>query len=181
MDYLSEIQTLLGSVPAAPEYIQPPGVSTDVIDAFTKRTNIAVPEDLQVWLRHANGLSIGPGGLYGIQTARKGLDIEYHYRIFPQWKVKCWIPIAGDGNGNYYILDSHTGGNPILFVDVHEDPDLPTFIVASNIWHFLAFLLKRELNEPGWPFRREYVILHDPSIIQYLNVRMPWEPIRVLP
>ena len=93
------------------------------------------------------------------------------------WKSKKWIPIAGDGCGNYYLLaTSHEygRGRPVFFVDTHEDPNEPSYLVASDLWHFMSFLLRKELGESAWPFRKEFVVEEDPAIESYHGLRYPW-------
>lgn len=81
------------------------------------------------------------------------LDIEARYRGYPHWRVRGWIPIAGDGLGNYYVLDTTRrtrSGHPILFLD-HEQSeveicDTPNYVAASNLWSFLRYLFLDELH-----------------------------------
>lgn len=65
-------------------------------------------------------------------------------------------------------------GYPIMFVEAQVDPDEPAYIVASDIWHFLIFLLEKEIRKTEWPFKRESVISQDPSIERFRDVRLPW-------
>ena len=126
----------------------------------------------------SNGPCVGPGGLYGIKTIRKHLDIEVYLEMFPGWQTKKWIPIAGDGCGNHYILatqDDYGAGFPVLFIDCSMDDESPAFIVASDIGHFLAFLLGKELGVSGWPFDEASVVHADPSIRHFQGVALPWD------
>jgi hypothetical protein len=102
----------------------------------------------------------------------------------PLWRERGWIPVAGDGNGNYYVLDSHTGGpgsHPVYFLDHETDLAKPEYVVASNLWHFLRFLLKREVEGPqaraaSWPFNQRLVLEADPELAAYAGVApLPWE------
>ena len=124
------------------------------------------------WLRICNGPCIGPGGIYGVSPAPKWLTIEAQLETEPAWKQKGWFPIAGDGNGNQYVLDSNAGSNtqhPIYFLDHEVSMLVPAYVVASNLWIFLIFLLQYELDREqnqrsSWPFRKAAVLFADPAI-----------------
>ena len=105
------------------------------------------------------------------------VDIEFYYGLHPSWKNKNRIPVAGDGCGNFYLMatnDDFGYGRPIFFVDTLEDPDEPCYLVASDLWHFLSFLLRKELGETGWPFMKEIVVEKDPAIENYHGIPYPW-------
>jgi len=59
-----------------------------------------------------------------------------------------WLPLAGDGCGDYYVLASKSTvpSTPptLLFID-QSDYHLAAYAVASGLWHFLWFLLEDEL------------------------------------
>jgi SMI1 / KNR4 family (SUKH-1) len=175
-DIKTTVADLLRKVPMEPGYVIPTGVREEEIGAFETRTGLKIPTDLAEWLRVSNGPIVGPGGIFGVRPERADMDIEAMYRRYPQWKVQGWIPIAGDGSGNYYAT---TGGKnaatPVFFIDTHDDPDEAAFIVASNVWIFLHFLFRRELGEKGWPFAADKVLAEDPAIEQYPNLTLPWD------
>ena len=60
-----------------------------------------------------------------------------------------------------------------MFVDVIESRDEPAFIVASNLWQFLAFLFRKDLGKSRWPFDKEEVVRSDPQILKTEFV-LPW-------
>jgi len=125
----------------------------------------------------SNGPCVGPGGLFGIGPARTDLDIETCLDLFPAWKKKKWIPIAGDGCGNYYIVPTQQEfgpGNPVLFIDTIWSTESAQFVVASGIGYFLLFLLEKELGKTGWPFDEQHVALLDPGIKLTCGVALPW-------
>ena len=174
---VSRILGLLSRVPKPPEDRLPPGISDKECDDFEKRNGIPLPPDLRDWLQVANGPCVGPGGLFGIRTARIHLDIESFLAMFPTWKTMKWVPIAGDGCGNYYILPTQHDyglGYPILFIDGGVAFDTPSYIVASDLEHFLVAILEKELGMAGWPFDEAKVTLSDPRITQFNNVSLPW-------
>ena len=64
------------------------------------------------------------------------------------WRDRGWLPVAGDGCGNQYVLVSHG----------------IAYVVASDLWTFLRFLLLRETGDGRWPFDRRAVIAADPEL-----------------
>jgi hypothetical protein len=95
------------------------------------------------------------------------------------WLDMAWIPIAGDGAGDYYMVGSAKSRQPedlVFFVDVHEDPDAPTYLVGSDIWHFLVGPFSDELEERWWPFDRDRMLAFDPSLVSFAEAApLPWE------
>jgi cell wall assembly regulator SMI1 len=174
---VSRIRELLNKVPKPPEDLLPQGVSDEDCDDFEKRTGITLPHDMRDWLKMANGPCVGPGGLFGIRPLRKHLDIESLLSLFPLWKTRKWIPIAGDGCGNYYVIPTqydYGNGYPILFVEASSCADFPSYIVSSDVGHFLVFLLEKELGKQGWPFNERFVTELDPRIVHFKGVELPW-------
>jgi cell wall assembly regulator SMI1 len=178
-----QILYLLQTVPRAPEYNLPLGATDDNISEFERRMDLHLPDELKMWLKISNGPCIGPGGIYGILPAIDYLLIEVKLNIFPEWQQYKWFPIAGDGNGNYYILDGNincSGYHPIYFIDHEIDIYKPRYIVASNIWTFLYFLLQNEIDwennkKMHWPQEKDYVISIDPYIENIdISVPFPW-------
>ncbi|GAA3599519.1 SMI1/KNR4 family protein [Kribbella ginsengisoli] len=100
-----------------------------------------LPESLTRWLSTCNGSFAGQGGLFGANLAgpREFLDISSYVALRPSWRHHRWIPVAGDGCGDYYILDasrSHFPGDVIFFVD-QSDYDALDHAVASDLPTFL--------------------------------------------
>jgi hypothetical protein len=105
-----------------------------------------LPEELVEWFQLCNGPCIGPGGVFGVAPASNWLQIEWHLKQHSAWLQKLWIPIAGDGLGNYLIDASEqvVPYHPIYFVDHETSYNRPYYAVASSLWYFLYFLLQRE-------------------------------------
>lgn len=177
------ILTLIQQVEHPPNMSLPNGVTEDDLNEFEFKTSIFLPPPLKEWLKICNGPIIGPGGIYGIPPAVDWLRIDIHLDYNPSWRDKKWIPIAGDGLGNYYVLDSKNFIDekyPIYFIDHEFDINKPMYVVASDLWFFLFFLLQNEETHKkqnnNWPFNELYVKNIDPSINAYKGVvPLPWE------
>jgi hypothetical protein len=61
-----------------------------------------------------------------------------------------------------------------LFVDTSSSSDVASYIVPSDIGHFLVSLLEKELGKEGWPFNEKSVIESDPQICHFKGVDLPW-------
>jgi len=175
--HMSAISELLAEVPKPPGEGLPPGLADADLQAFSERTGIPLPPDFAQWLKFSNGPCVGPGGVFGIGTSRSALDIESYLTIYPAWKLKKWIPVAGDGCGNYYLLATQGEfgpGFPVFFVDTSASSNSPAYIAASDIEHFLIFLLEKELGRTRWPFDRATVAEQDPMVFHFQKVPLPW-------
>jgi len=120
---------------------------------------------------------VGPGGLFGIWPASDSLSIDGYLRLFPSWTASGWVPIAGDGLGDYWVTvpDATDGLEAVVaFVDVHQNPEAVDHYAASGVLHFLRFLLKSELGEKRWPRDPAYVLTADPGMIALPEDLMPW-------
>ena len=178
MNRMEQISELLDQVPKPPEDSIPTGVTDEEIAQFEERTGLAVPAVFRSWLRFTNGPCVGPGGFYGILPLRSHLDIEEYLARFPNWKKRRWIPVAGDGCGNHYIMPTQNEfglGYPVLFIDVAKSADFPSYIVASDLEHFIVGILRNEIGSIGWPFDRNKTLAFDPHLLDYLQLHFPWE------
>lgn len=172
-----KIQKLLVSIPMPPEDLPLQGVSDAECNGFERRTGILLPHDVRHWLKLANGPCVGPGGFYGIQPHRSHLDMELFLSLHPSWLTQKWLPIAGDGCGNHYIMPTtseYGSGYPVLFIDTSLTTDSPAYIVASDIEHFLVSMFEKELGKKEWPFNEESVLQSDPKLKQFKGVDLPW-------
>jgi hypothetical protein len=106
---------------------------------------------------------------------QRPLDIELILESFPDWKIKQWIPVAGDGCGNYYVLVPSSIGHAVGFVEAVSSSDGIQYLVASGFWKFLIFLLRRELGEKRWPFNKKFVVSIDSEILKAEAAPLPWE------
>jgi cell wall assembly regulator SMI1 len=104
---------------------------------------------LVAWLGVCNGPFVGPGGLFGVDAERDSLDIRHVMGRFPNWADLGWIPIAGDGSGNYFVLLPNPHKDVVAFVDATLDPYATGYVVASDLPRFLVALLKSEVEHDG--------------------------------
>lgn len=180
MDAFEEIQDLARRAARLNliEPTLPPGADDAEIAGLEIRTGLPLPPAFREWLKFTNGPVIGAGGVYGVQTGRSFTDIESFYDWYTEWRGKGWIPIAGDGCGDYYVIatrEHNSQGRPVFFIDCHLDPLEPAYIVASNVLSFLRFYLRADLGERGWPFDRAKMLAEDPAIAEATTADLPWE------
>lgn len=163
--------------PLPPGEHLPGGASRAAIDEAEARLGLTFPDALKDWLALCNGPCVGPGGVFGVRTAREFLDIEEVSSWFPTWRTRGWIPIAGDGSGNYYVLVPVEGKWPVCFVEASADSDAIAFVVASDLSLFLFALFQKEAgHDDGWPFDRATVVAVDPEIQVFRGcMPLPWE------
>lgn len=170
-----EVCRLLPRVPRAPERPFPGGASDQELADLERRLNVALPEDLAHWLRMCRGEPIGPGGVFGACPDDEADDIVARLAPYPRWRANGWLPVAGDGCGNCYVLlTSDVLAGFVGFVDVMADPDFLDCVVASDLWRFLAFLFTRELGESGWPHDPVEVLAKDPGLARATAELLPW-------
>ena len=179
MTIQDEVAQLIHIAPQAPDYVLPDGATQAQLEDFTSRTGMIIPVKLAEWLHLCNGPRIGPGGIFGMSPLDEDLLIESYLLSSPSWKEKGWIPVAGDGCGNVFVLDSAStfgDGNLIYFVDKDEGYETASYTVASDIWHFLRFLLLKDVKKSKWPFNKEEVLSVDTTLLHYTgDVPLPWE------
>jgi cell wall assembly regulator SMI1 len=153
-----------------------PGGADDVeIVDLQRAVGLPLPHELVEWLRVCKGDAIGPGGLYGVQRDNRAVDVASVLERFPGWREQGWIPIAGDGNGDHYVLitDGQLAGH-VAFID-QTDYDALDYIVASNLWTFLRSLLLADAGDRRWPFNRDHVLLVDPAMARVPADLQPWD------
>jgi len=154
----------------------PSGLSQEALAALEERVGLRFPKVLREWLYFTNGAPLPPGGFFGIRPGTGFRDYESFFDRHPDWKTKGWIPVAGDGSGNYYVLWTAPDNRcPIFFLDMHEDPERPTYVVASELWLFVRSLLRKELMGSAWQFDRAEVLREDPDILAFPELTKPWE------
>lgn len=182
----ASVLDLLNQWMASSNEIPAEGATENNITDFEHRTGIQIPRQLQDWLQTSNGPRIADG-IYGLRPDCPFLDIYHKLELYPQWIELKWIPIAGDGCGNYYLVVTQNEfgeGEPVIFIDVYEGASKPTYVAASDIWHFLQFYLRNELSlsrlslgstesetqheleHLPWPYNKIMVLQEDPDIVR---------------
>lgn len=170
--------------------LHPCAVRNEQVEHFAKEYGFQLPRSLKEFLLLFNGVPILPDGIFGIYTELEHLDLCKIYDFIPQWVLRKWVPISTDGCGSYFIMDAGYGlteHNPIFFID-HSDFDIPTHIVASNMWTYVKFHAEEEIRhadeitedlyaeEPAlWPYDKDYVLSIDPDIEKITAYPFPWD------
>jgi hypothetical protein len=85
-----------------------------------------------------NGAHIGPGGLFGQRPDEPYLDLPSVSGLFPGWAARGWIPVAGDGCGNYYVL---LADGSVGFVDTMSDLDAVDEATHADLFAFIESIL----------------------------------------
>ena len=169
---------LLGQVERPPSPRPVTGASDEQLARLRESLGFDPPAVLVDWLRVCNGVIAGPGGLYGAEPPEDFLAIGGVLELHPGWRENRWIPVAGDGTGNQYVLDTtrqHLDHDAVYFVDVMEDPDALGYVAGSSLGRFLHFLLRSDLGDRRWPFKEEYVSAEDPELLAVEpNILLPW-------
>ncbi|MBA4020490.1 MAG: hypothetical protein C0483_25295 [Pirellula sp.] len=158
--------------------------TVDEINQYQERTGIRLPPDVQEWLMISNGPIAGPCLFCGISDSLHTFDKEYE--VCPKWRERGWIPILNDGCGNFWVVASQGefgAGYPVVFINSVEDDDVPCYLAASSLGHFLEFVLEDEIllaegnrqHDRYWPFEREKVLAKDPEVLKFHGVPLPWE------
>jgi cell wall assembly regulator SMI1 len=112
MGDFEKVKELLSQVPQPPERPMPGGVREASLHDFESWLGYSLPEPMREWLALSNGPFVGPGGTYGIGTGRKSLEIKAYLDANPEWRNRKWIPVAGDGCGNLYVLVAQANSAP---------------------------------------------------------------------
>lgn len=119
----------------------PGGADDAEIADLREAVGVPLPPELEEWLQVCKGDVIGPGGLYGVRQPGGATSIASMLELFPGWRERGWLPVAGDGNGDYYVL--LTAGElagQVGFVD-QCDYDVLDHVVAGDLWTLVRNLL----------------------------------------
>ncbi|GAA3247661.1 SMI1/KNR4 family protein [Dactylosporangium siamense] len=139
-----EVLRLLPQAQRAPEQAFPGGAGDRELADLQRRLGGPLPAVLTDWLRVCKGEAICAGGVYGARPDQPFLDIAERVAPFPQWRDLGWLPVAGDGCGNVYVLLTRGDlAGQVAFVDTMSDPGSIESITADSLWTFLRWLLIR--------------------------------------
>jgi len=176
MQLPNDVRALCFAVEWPPEEPTVDGATEEQIKSAEDTLGIIMPREFRCFLAFLNGPCIGPGGLFGVETRSPRSDIRAILGRYPEWKAEDWIPVAGDGCGNYYVLVATSeNGQPVCFIDTMSSSRDLAYVVASNFWQFLRFLLGKELGEKRWPFDQDFVTSQDPAIRTSTVATLPWD------
>jgi cell wall assembly regulator SMI1 len=170
----SEVSQLVRAAARVPGTTFAGGASDAEIDDLQQVIGSRLPRDLTEWLRVCKGDAIGPGGVFGVRHNLRASDIASVLDRFPVWRDRAWLPVAGDGNGDYYVLltEGELAGH-IAFVD-QSDFEALGYVVASNLWTFVRSLLLADAGDRRWPFNRDHVLALDPAMANIPAHLQPW-------
>jgi hypothetical protein len=130
---LGVLRTLVAGAIRAPEEEAPRGASPPEIGSLQARLGCGIPPVLRAWLSVCRGAGIGPGGVFGPRPDRPYLDMAQRRDSFPEWAEQGWLPVAGDGCGNCYVL---TADGTVGFVDTMKGPGRIDRQVAGDLLSF---------------------------------------------
>lgn len=172
---LRHIQSLARRLAAAHGERLPAGASEEAIDSFCRAHSMKLPLDLLTWLRFTNGPVIGPGRTFGVGTGAKWGDAALALARHAGWAEAGYFPLANDGCGNYFLVDTHCGC--VGLVDPMVDGDAFAWLVGTSTLRFLEGLFAAELEGAVFPPpSRDAMIAHDPSIERFRRLApMPWD------
>ena len=142
---LAVLRGLVAGAIRAPEEEAPRGASPAEIDSLQARLGCGIPPVLRAWLSVCRGAGIGPGGVFGPRPDKPYLDMPWRRDSFPEWAEQGWLPVAGDGCGNCYVL---TADGTVGFVDTMKDPGRIDRQAAGDLLSFMTGLLAGD-QDPG--------------------------------
>ncbi|WP_328991299.1 SMI1/KNR4 family protein [Kribbella sp. NBC_01245] len=105
------------------------------------RLGRALPAELVEFLGICRGAVIGPGGVFGHRPDKSYVDLPAVRTLYPEWQAGDWLPIAGDGCGNYYML---LADGAVGFVDTMADPGVIEEVAAPDLFTFIEGLLAND-------------------------------------
>jgi cell wall assembly regulator SMI1 len=142
---LEFLRELVAGAVRAPEEEAPRGAGPAELDSLQARLGCIIPPVLRAWLSVCRGAGIGPGSVFGPRPDRPSLDMAQRRDLFPAWMEQGWLPVAGDGCGNCYVL---TADGTVGFVDTMKDPGRIDRQVAGDLLSFMTDLLTDD-QDPG--------------------------------
>lgn len=138
---LEALRELVAGAVRAPEEESPRGAGPEELTILSARLGCGIPPILSAWLSVCRGARIGPGGVFGQPPDTPLIDMAWRRNLFPEWAELGWLPVAGDGCGNCYVL---TGDGTIGFVDTMKDPGQIDRQVAGDLISFMIDLLAND-------------------------------------
>ena len=168
-----ELKALMHEALLNPDELPLSGASPAEIAAAEAKLGRRLPEELRDWLSVVNGACIGRQYFIGVHPA--SYDIESTLEGTPYWEGRGWLPIAGDGCGDYYVLLEDEIGHPIAFIDQMDFEKL-AYVVSSNLAIFLRrFIAAEAILDWGWLFDKSEMLEKDPALLTLNVAPLPWE------
>lgn len=167
---LTEILQLL--VPAGhPAETPISGASETELERLAASFGRPLPADAMAWLRLCNGSRAGEGGILSTEQICDELN------FWPALRERGWLPIAGDGCGNTYVVDTDSPSAALGFFEPIASDDELQYYLASSLPIFLSCWLQQEATERSltdaeaddptrirWPFDRRAALQIDPEL-----------------
>jgi SMI1 / KNR4 family (SUKH-1) len=141
----ADLRRLAAGAVRAAEDDEPEGASAAQLAILSDRLGHRLPPALRSWLSVCRGAAIGPGGVFGERPDRPSLDMAGIRDLFPEWRTLGWLPVAGDGCGNYYVL---TLDGIVGFVDAMSDPGRLERHVSADLLSLMTDLLAADQALP---------------------------------
>ena len=114
------------------------GATAQELAELEVRLGTPLPAQLAELLRICRGAVIGPGGVFGHRPDVPFVDLPTVRALYPAWEAAGWLPVAGDGCGNYYML---LADGTVGFVDTMADPGAIEEVEAPDLFSFIEELL----------------------------------------
>lgn len=159
------------------------GASADEIHLLGKALSFELPRELALWLSLCRGCEL-PSFTFPtlLGTHRDNCITD---AMYPEWRERGWIPLIGDGCGNYYNVIADRSPAPIAFIEGSAPTDL-NYLAASSLFRFLSFVvdeLEAENPDPSpdaddvymsvW-FDRDSLLKADPDSAAITDIPRAW-------
>ena len=138
---LEILRGLVAGAVRGPEDEPPRGAWPQELDDLQARLGCSLPAVLRIWLSVCRGARIGPAGVFGPRPDDPGIDVASRRDPYPEWAQLGWLPVAGDGCGNYYVLRED---GTVGFVGTMQDPGKIDRQAASDLLSFMIGLLAHD-------------------------------------
>jgi hypothetical protein len=144
MTTLERVRGLVRGAVRAPEEVIRGGTPEELL-ALERRIDRSLPDQLREFLTVCNGARIGPGGFLGQRPDDPDCDLPTVLALWPGWSPKRWLPVAGDGCGNYYVM---TTDGQVGFVDTMADPEAIEGEPFPDVFTCVESLLENDQSPP---------------------------------
>ena len=140
-----DLRRLVAGAVRTPEDDAPEGASATELAILADQLGRSLPPVLKCWLSVCRGAAIGQGGVFGHRPDDPSHDMVRHLDRHPKWRSLGWLPVAGDGFGNYYVLAQD---GTVGFVDTMLDPGRIEQHVSNDLLSFMTDMLAADQALP---------------------------------